>query len=362
MKSYNGLYARMVQHDEAVASIEEAALHKRKRPNVQKVLVRKDERADEIIASIESGEWHPPIHKEQYIQEGPHRKRRNIKKPRWDNEQIVHHMLMRQFRPIVEARLYRYVYGSLPNRRSHGAAQTLARWRDEYDGKRFYVFEGDIFHFYDSIDTEQLKKKLRRRIRDKRYLRELFKVIDTAGPGLAKGFYTSPWLANFYMEEFDAFVTQVLKPDHYLRYMDNIFIYHRNKKELHKMVEKMMMFLLHRLGLRIKPDWQVYRFESVNRRTGKKGGRAVNALGFVVHRDRTTIRKSVLKRARAKANHIHAKRRYTRHDSASMVSRMSPFRHARAYNYYKNWIKPKVSIQQCKRRIAACAKKQGKAA
>ena len=74
-------------------------------------------------------------------------------KPRFDDEQIVHHMLVRQLRPIIEPRLYRYAYGSLPGRGTHAAVKTMTRWRDEYDGKRFYVFEGDVKQFYDSIDS-----------------------------------------------------------------------------------------------------------------------------------------------------------------------------------------------------------------
>lgn len=361
MKSYNGLFQRMTQHDEAVASIEEAARYKRQRPVVARVLEKKDEKADEIIEKLRRGEWRPPRHKEQFIQEGPHRKRRNIRKPRFDDEQIIHHMLVRQLRPIILTRLYGHVYGSLPGRGSHAAARALRRWRDEYKGRRFYVFEGDVSQFYDSINTELLKAKLRRRIRDKQFLTVLDQVIDSGAPGIAKGFYTSPWLANLYLEEFDAYIVQVLKPDHYLRYVDNLFIYHRNKKELHRMIHQIAVFLWERLNLTLKNDWQVYRFEGMNRRTGEISGRAVNALGFVIHRDRVTIRKSILKRARAKANHIHRVRRYTRHDSASMLSRMSPFRHAQAYGYYLKWIKPKVSIQYCKRRVSACAKKERKA-
>lgn len=87
-------------------------------------------------------------------------------------------------------------------------------------------------------------------------------------------------------------------------------------------------------------------------------GRAINALGFIIHRDRVTIRKSILKRARAKANHIHKRKRYTRHDAASMISRMGPFRHADAYGYYLNHIKPKVSIRYCKRRLSTLAKRE----
>jgi len=362
----------MLERPEAEASIEEAARYKKQRPTVAAILERKQEKAEEICRKTEAGEWHPPRHKKQLLQEGAHKKTREIVKPRFDDEQIVHHMLVRQLRPIIEPRLYRYAYGSLPGRGTHAAVKTMTRWRDEYDGKRFYVFEGDVKQFYDSIDTELLKAKLDKRIRDRHYKKVLFDVIDTAAPGLPKGYYPSPWLANFYMEEFDSFVTQVLKPDHYLRYMNNLFIYHRNKRQLHKMVREIASFLQRRLRLRLKEDWQVYRFEKQRkpledpeeerRERRRAKGRAVNALGFVIHRDRVTIRKSVLKRTRGKANRIHKRKRYTRHDAASMVSRVGPFKHANVYGYYLRWIKPKVSIRYCKRRLSAIAKRQQKGA
>ena len=86
-------------------------------------------------------------------------------------------------------------------------------------------------------------------------------------------------------------------------------------------------------------------------------GRAINALGFVIHRDRVGVRKSILERVRGKARRMHRRGRYTRYDAASMLSRMGVFHHADAYNYYLEHIKPMVNIRKCKRRVAAAAKK-----
>lgn len=369
LKSFNGLFDGMMDRQEAEESIEEAAQHKKNRPAVQYILSHKKEVAERICEKIERNAWFPPHHERQKLQEGAHKKEREIVKPRFDDEQIVHHMIVRQLRPIIVPRLYRYAYGSLPGRGTHGAVKTMTRWRNEYGEKRFYVFEGDVRKFYDSIDTELLKEKLDKMIRDKRFKTILFRIIYAFTPGLPKGFYPSPWLANFYMGEFDNFVVQTLKPDHYLRYMDNLFILHRNKKELHRMEREIELFLRERLHLQLKSDWQVYRFEKKKKPEGmtedetrqwqrRAKGRAINALGFIIHRDRVTIRKSILKRARAKANHIHKRKRYTRHDAASMISRMGPFRHADAYGYYLNHIKPKVSIRYCKRRLSTLAKRE----
>lgn len=358
MKSYNGLMAKVLDRTEAVAAIEEAAKYKRHRPTVMRILENKEAKAEEVCRKLERGEWHPPHHERQMLYEGAHRKPREIVKPRFDDEQIVHHMLMRPFRPIVERRLYRYAYGSLPRRGSHAAMKTMKRWRDGYGNKRFYVLECDVRHFYDSIDTEILKAKLDKIIRDRRYKALLFEVIDEGSPGLPKGFYPSPWLANFYMAEFDDYVVQRLKPDRYLRYMDNMFLFSTNKRELHRIAAALAAFLRKNLHLSLKGDWQVFRFEKQSPRADKASGRAINALGYVIHRNRVGVRKTSLQRVRRKANRIYAKGRCTLHDAQSMVSRAGLLRHANAYHYYEKHIKPRVNIRYCKRKISAHMKKQ----
>lgn len=360
MKSFNGLFSDMTEQEEIKRSIIEAAREKTGRPEVKRALANIDNKARGLQEQLISGKWYPPKHAKSRLCEGSHKKTRMIVKPRWDDEQIVHHILMRQFRKIVEPRLYRYACGSLKGRGPHFAKRTIKRWRDEYRGKRFYVAELDIKGFYDNIDTEILKSMLRKKIRDGRYLTVLFRVIDAAAPGLPKGFYTSPWLSHFLLTPFDNYITQTLRPDHYLRYADNMFLFCRNKKKLHQMVREAARYLWEKLRLRFKEDWQVFRFESENRRTGKVTGRAVNCLGFVIHRDRVTMRKAILERARAKANRIKRNGHMRRIDASAIISYMGWFKHTDTYGYYLRWIKPKVSVKYCKRRIAAHAKKKNK--
>lgn len=283
-----------------------------------------------------------------------------IQKPRWDSEQIIHHMLMRQFRPIIMPKIYRYTCGSIPGRGTHYALKAMKRWRDSYKGKKFYVAELDIRHFYDSVDIDILEAMLSKTIRDRRYCDLLFRVIEGGTPGLPKGFYTSPWLANYLLTPLDNHIVQDLKPDHYLRYMDNMFLFARNKKNLHAIVLEIERYLREELHLELKGDWQVYRFEGYNRKAGKVTGRAINCLGFVVHNNRITLRKTILKRARAKANRIHQRKRCRRIDAAAVISYLGYFDHSDTYGYYLRYIKPKVSVQYCKRRIATLARKDNK--
>lgn len=227
-----------------------------------------------------------------------------------------------------------------------------------YGGKRFYVAELDIAKFYDNVDVEVLKGMMRRLIRDKCFLSVLERVIDSAAPGLPLGYYTSPWLGNWYLTGLDRRIIHDLKPDHYLRYMDNMFVFCTNKRRLRAIVCDIEQYLREELHLRLNSSRQVYRFEGINRRTQKVGGRAINALGYVVHRNRITLRKSILQRARAKANRMYRLHRCRRCDAAAMISYLGWLSHTDTYRYYLKYIKPKVNIQYCKRRLSRLAKKR----
>lgn len=348
MKSYNGLYNRMVDEKEIEQAIIDASRKKRKRPIVKRIFENKEEIAKEIRKQILCGKWKPPDHKVHELNEGAHKKKRNIIKPRFDNEQIVHHMLIRQLKPILYPKIYRYAYGSISKRGTHACVKALKKFRDSYNGKRFYVLECDIHHFYDSINKDILKGDLDRLIRDRKFKEILFLVIDGYGPGLPKGTYTSPWLSHYYMMPFDNYVVQDLKPDHYVRFVDNIFIMCRSKRKLHRIFGSIKGYLAENLDLEINDNWQIFRFED----SGEKHGRYINAIGFTVHRNHIGVRKSTLKRIRAKAHMINKKKKYTYHDCGSMMARISCFKHADCYGYYKDHIKPYVNIRHCKRRIS----------
>ena len=48
------------------------------------------------------------------------------------------------------------------------------------------------------------------------------------------GNYTSQWFANYYLQNLDHFIKEKLKAPYYIRYMDDMLVFHRNKKELRK--------------------------------------------------------------------------------------------------------------------------------
>ena len=75
------------------------------------------------------------------------------------------------------------------------------------------------------------------------------------------GNYTSQWFANFYLQDLDHYIKEDLKIPYYIRYMDDMVLFHRNKKELHKARVKIEEFLKNE-DLKLKENWQLFKTDS----------------------------------------------------------------------------------------------------
>lgn len=359
MKSYNNLFEKMLDLENIKTCIKKAtdSQKKRKRPVVKKILANLDQAALEVRELILNGyEFHES--NIAIINESSQRKERLIAKPKL-LDQIVHHVLMSVFRDIVLNSLYEHVYGSIPGRGPQKQAKRfMKKWIKRYKNKRFYVFKCDIHHFYDSVDHDVLKNKLQRKINDERYLKMLFDLIDSYGPGLPKGYYSSQWFANFYLLEFDHFVKNEIMAPNYMRYMDDMVILCRNKRQLRKMKEAIEAYLNDQLKLTLKGNWQIFRFVDKD----NKNGRDIDFMGMRFFRTKVILRKSLLKRIYRKALKLNKKREQykqgigtgvTYRDAMSMLSLLGWTRHTDVYNYYQKWLKPLINRRYLRKKVAA---------
>lgn len=365
MKTYSNLYDKMLNLENIKECIKKATKGKKKRRRryVQKLLANLDEAAKEIKELIESGKFEFHDSNTAIINESSQRKNRLIAKPRL-MDQIVHHVLMSVFREIVLNSLYEHVYGSIPGRGAQrDAKRYLKRWIAKFKNKRFYVFKYDVRHFYDSVDHEVLKNKLQRKINDTRYLELLFQLIDSYNDGLPKGYYSSQWLANFYLSDLDHFIKNEILAPHYMRYMDDMVILCPNKRKLRRMKESIEKYLNIKLHLKIKDNWQIFRFVDVN----DKNGRDIDFMGMRFFRNKVILRKSLLKRIYRKALKLNKKKELYKQgigtgvdyrDAMSMLSLLGWTRHVDVYNYYQKWLKPLINRRYLRKKVAAQAKKE----
>lgn len=360
MKSYNGLYREVLKEENIRKCFIDASKGKRRRRDVEKTLGNLDDEAERLKEILESETYELGKHTPCTINEHSSAKTRVIIKPQYKYEQVIHHCAVMQFKNVVMHGMYEFNCGSIPGRGIHYGKKYIEKWVKGYKGRKFYVLQMDIHHFFESVDKECLKAMLEKVIRDKRFCNLLCKIIDSNEKGLPLGFYTSQWFANFYLKKFDHFVKEELKAEHYIRYMDDMLIFGKNKKALHRMRQEIEEYLLENLGLHLKNTWQVYRFEFKDRKTGKMKGRKIDYMGFKFGLYNTGIRKSILKRGRAKANRITKKEKITHIDASSMLAFLGWFTHTNTYNYYIKYIKPKINVKKLKRIVSRHAKRERK--
>ena len=369
MRTYKNLYEPMLKPSTVAKCALDAAEGKLRRKEVIGSFVRFDKTYDKVIACANDPNYRPCEDNKHEIIDGANHKPREIEKPMFCPEQILHHMIVEPFKPVLLKGLYEQVYGCLPPTITedkngkihirkygpHAAIKQLKKWVQVK--KKVYVCETDIHHAYGSVNISILAAQMRKAIKDKEWLRLTFQFLHYKPDepkseelcGLILGHYTSPWFFNFYLKEFDHFAA-ALPEIKYLRFADNLFLVGRSKRKVHQALAAIREYLKRELKLELNSCTQVYRFEWQDK-NGKVRGRAVNALGAVIHHNRVTLRKSILMRMRRKSVRIRRKTTKTWHDGASMLSRLSWIRQTDTFAYYEKHIKPNINTRQLKRRV-----------
>ena len=356
MKSYKNLDKEL--YDDASLKSDLLACtqnHKNKRETAD-IKENLDKHAEILKGKLQTNTFTRKTHRESEINESTCRKTRHIQKPWMFYEQPAHHAIMRPFARIVTKSLPYHVCGSIPGRGPHKEKKHIERFIKRNRSGCKYFLKFDVRHFYESVSHRRLKKALKEKIKDKTYLSKLFAVIDSCSRGLPIGYYTSQWFGNFYLSPLDHLIEAHPATEMAIRLMDDVVVFGRNKKQLHEL-RKACVRKLEDLGLTMKNNWQVCRFDYVGR-DGKRRGRPLDFMGFKFYRDRTTIRKSILFRIRKKAYSIRRKEKPGWTDAASMLSRMGWIKHADAYGYYERHIKPAVNIRKLKKIMSKHSKKE----
>lgn len=355
MKSYKNLMEQIASEENIRAAIMNASKRKRGRRDVKEVLENIDYHIARVREMLLSGTYVAHVDEPVIVNEGTHHKVRRIRKPHFVYDQIVHHCIIQVLQPIFTAPMYRYSCGSIPTRGAHYGKKRIEKWlKHDLKGTR-YVFKMDIKHFYESVDKDILKAMLKKKIRDWQALALIYEVIDSCEKGLPLGNYTSQWFANFMLTPLDHYIKEQLHAKYYMRYMDDIVIFGSNKKELHKIRREIERYLSENLHLRIKENWQVFKFIYTDKH-GKEHGRPLDFMGWQFYRDKTILRKSIFIRIMRKARNVG--RHTTIKGAQGMISYMGYIKHTDTYGSYRDHIRPYVDIGKLKRFTAKRAKQQ----
>ena len=300
-------------------------------------------------------------HKPKVIYDGIKHKKRTILVPTF-KELVVQHCIMQPLIPVFMHGMYEHSYASIPNRGAHKGKKVIEKFIRKPNNKKCkYVLKMDIRKYFENIDHDILKSMLNKKIHDNKMLEILFEIIDVNDKGLPLGFYTSQWLANWYLQSLDHYIKEDLGADLYIRYMDDMVVFGANKKGLHRIRNKIDKYLNEILHLEMKDNWQIYLFHYIDK-NGNEHGRDLDFMGFRFYRNRTTLRKSIMTNASRKAKRLSKKDKPSIYECRQMLSYLGWIKCTDVYGMYLKYIKPYVDFGKLKERISRYDRRRAKEA
>lgn len=125
-----------------------------------------------------------------------------------------------------------------------------------------YFLKCDIKKFFNNIDHNVLKQKLRDVFYDKDLLWLLDMIVDSfevaPGKGLPMGNQSSQWFAVFYLDGFDRLIKEKLQIKYYTRYMDDCVLIHNDKAYLKECLSDMCDYAKTKLCLDFNSKTQIF--------------------------------------------------------------------------------------------------------
>lgn len=215
------------------------------------------------------------------------RKMRTIYKLPYYPDRIVQHAMLNVIGPIIVNTFIRDSFQSILGRGTHDAACRVKKLVRSPNSPR-YALKIDVAKYYPSVDNKIMKAAIRRKIKDRDVLWLCDDIVNSM-QGLPIGNYTSQHLGNLYLNEFDWWMKQSVKPVGYFRYCDDMLVFAHSTEELTH-IKDQMVARLGELGLTIKPSWNIYDVHN----------NGVDFVGFVFAPDRTRLRPGIAAKFKAK--------------------------------------------------------------
>jgi len=358
MKSYKNLWS-ICNSD---ATINEA-IKRLKRSKRMRKLIKRKHYSDDYLREYTRNllyNYYPKDKKVVYLWDEISCKMREVLIPDLD-DLLIGHCVCIVLEPILYKGLYEHRYSSIRNRGSLRAKRCIERYIRKNPGKVKYCFKCDIYHFFASIDKSQLLSKFCKYIKDCKMIDLIIRILSVKPKnqiqnikGIPLGFPTSPLFSSLLLQPLDHYIKENLKVDFYIAWADDMIIFGPNKKNLHNIKDNISNFLS-TIGLKLKNNWQIFRFSSIrNMPNGsrKDAYRDLDFMGYRFFRNRTVLRKAILYRACGKAKRISRKQWPTIYDARRMMSYYGYFIHTATKKCFNERVKPFVNIKYLRNKIS----------
>jgi len=282
VKRYGYLFHDICSKDNLYKAHKNARKGKTKRRQVKEV----DKNLDWCIAAIQemllTGSYE--VSNYEVFERNDGKKKRLIYKLPYYPDRIIQWAILQVTRKYFDRHFILDTYSSIKGRGVHFGVQRVKRsLRNK--SETIYCLKMDVKKYYPSINRNILKEKLEKMFKDPLLLELLFKIIDSGESGVPIGNYLSQYFANFYLSEYDHWIKERHREKYYHRYMDDVCIFHKNKRRLHYLRKETQWYWEDKLNLTLKTNWQVFPVEV----------RGVDFLGYRFYHHKTTLRKNLKK-------------------------------------------------------------------
>lgn len=350
MKRYKITLEQIADIENCKQAIKHASRRKRNRSQVKHILENIDEYAARLRAFLldEKAIFHDG--QRAVINEGTHKKRRELAKPVFFPDQCAHWAVMQILSPCFLRSFYPYTCSCIKGRGVHYAKRNVERFLKDTKNTK-YCAQLDIKSFYASVDKEILIELFNRKIKDKRITAVLAKIVRSySGAGLPLGYYTSAPFANLYLSGADRYIKEHLHAPYMVRYADDIVIFGGNKRFLHRIRQNITLYVKAHRKLLIKSNWQIYKmpyYKNKSKKPVKERRRATDFVGFRFFRYKTTIRKSIFLNFTRNARKI-IRCGYTPQRAYALTSRMGYIKHTDSVKVREKYIDGKINFKKIK--------------
>lgn len=348
------LYDKMVDRDFIRAVIQEAAKGRRSRKDIAPVLADLDGYVEKTYELVATESFVPSEPKIREIYDESSEKHRKIKMVPFWPDGVIQWMLVTAMKPVLMRGMHPWSCASIPGRGGKRIHKKIrGALRNDPKGTK-YAAELDVAQYYPSISGKKLIWALARKIKDKRFLRTVYSIIESCGGGLAIGYYICQWLANFYLESLDQYIMTLPGVKYMTRYMDNITLLGPNKKQLHKARKLIAAFMQQRLGLSMKANWQIYP-------TAK---RMVSAVGYRFSRTHIILRKRnflrFTRQCRRVKKRLDAGKPIMFAQASGLLSRTGQLKHCNSHKIRVKYVDP-IGIKNLKEVVRNESKRRQRA-
>lgn len=168
-------------------------------------------------------------------------------------EQVLHHALMNVCHSYFDERQISDSYACRKGKGSHAALDKAARFQKS----RLWYLKLDIKKYFETLHHDVLKRQLSQMFKDPALLSIFFQIIDSyqsrSGRGLPIGNLTSQYFANHYLVGLDREIKEQLRIKAYVRYMDDMVLWHQDKTALKGALSAIESFVHEKLQCELKP-------------------------------------------------------------------------------------------------------------